>query len=214
MPRFPVQQVAVQVVGTEALQAPLARDYRTAPGGVFRQDLGDEKDLVGRETARSTPIGCGIGGSSAASAIDSARSSRISSCTTAPSVPPTSSEKPAPVRSALSFPFPKRRGFPCSSLMSASSRTSRSAQLSKAPSLKTGQFCQICTNAAPLCWAARRRTVARCAVSVATLRATKVAPAPRAMVSGLKGRSTVPYGLDLVRLPSSLVGDACPLVRP
>src|SRR4051812_16287926 len=46
VPRFPVQQIAIEVVGTEPPQAPLARDHRTAPGGVLGQDLRDEEDLV------------------------------------------------------------------------------------------------------------------------------------------------------------------------
>ena len=49
---------------------------------------------------------------------------------------------------------------------------------------------------------------------VSTERATKLASAARAIVSGMIGVSTVPAGVDLVRLPNSDVGDAWPLVRP
>ncbi len=49
---------------------------------------------------------------------------------------------------------------------------------------------------------------------MSTLRATKVAPAPRASASGLNGMSIEPKGVDLVRLPGSLVGEYWPLVRP
>ena len=49
---------------------------------------------------------------------------------------------------------------------------------------------------------------------VSTERATKVASAARATVSGMIGVSTVPAGVDLVRLPNSEVGEAWPLVRP
>ena len=53
-----------------------------------------------------------------------------------------------------------------------------------------------------------------CSVWVSTERATKVASAASASESGMTGRSMVPSGVDLVRLPSSEVGDAWPLVRP
>ncbi len=50
--------------------------------------------------------------------------------------------------------------------------------------------------------------------SMSMVRATKVASAPRARLTGLKGRPSAPDGLDLVRLPNSLVGENCPLVSP
>ncbi len=65
-----------------------------------------------------------------------------------------------------------------------------------------------------MCAAARLSTLDMCPMSLAVVRATKVAPAPSASVSGLKGRSTVPKGELLVFLPSSLVGEAWPLVNP
>ncbi len=80
--------------------------------------------------------------------------------------------------------------------------------------MKTTQFCQISTNAAPLCAAARLSTLIMCGMSFAVVRATNVAPAPSASESGLKGRSTVPSGELLVFFPSSLVGEAWPLVSP
>ena len=42
----PVQEVAVQPVGTEAGERPLARRDRPLQGGILGQDLGDEEDLV------------------------------------------------------------------------------------------------------------------------------------------------------------------------
>ena len=54
----------------------------------------------------------------------------------------------------------------------------------------------------------------RCGWKMSTLRATKVAPAPSASASGLNGWSIEPNGVDLVRLPSSEVGEYWPLVRP
>src|SRR5205085_591718 len=132
----------------------------------------------------------------------------------APPAAPISSVNPPPIRSPLSLVLPYTSGLPCSSLSRRSSRTSFSLHSSNAPSLKTTQFCQISTNAAPLCAAARLITLDMCGMSLAVVRATKVAPAPSASVSGLKGRSTVPNGELLVFLPSSLVGEACPLVHP
>ena len=41
-----------------------------------------------------------------------------------------------------------------------------------------------------------------------------VAPAPKARVSGLKGSSSDPIGVDLVTLPTSDVGEYWPFVRP
>ena len=46
------------------------------------------------------------------------------------------------------------------------------------------------------------------------MRATKVASAPSASDTGLNGRSSEPIGVDLVTLPSSEVGEYCPLVSP
>ena len=53
-----------------------------------------------------------------------------------------------------------------------------------------------------------------CSVSVSTVRATNVASAASAIVSGWSGRSTEPIGVDFVFLPSSEVGEYWPLVRP
>jgi hypothetical protein len=44
--------------------------------------------------------------------------------------------------------------------------------------------------------------------------ATNEASAPSARLSGLNGWSSEPNGVDLVTLPSSLVGEYCPLVSP
>ncbi len=57
-------------------------------------------------------------------------------------------------------------------------------------------------------------TSVRCARCESTVRATKVASAPRASEIGLNGRSTEPAGLDLVTLPCSDVGEYWPLVSP
>ena len=46
------------------------------------------------------------------------------------------------------------------------------------------------------------------------VRATNVASAPRATLTGLKGWSRVPNGVDFVTLPTSLVGEYWPLVSP
>ena len=42
----PVQEVAVQPVGLEARERPLAGRDRPAPRGILRKDLGDQEDLV------------------------------------------------------------------------------------------------------------------------------------------------------------------------
>ena len=42
----PVQEVAVQPVGLEARERPLAGRDRPAPRGILREDLGDQEDLV------------------------------------------------------------------------------------------------------------------------------------------------------------------------
>src|SRR3954468_4752220 len=46
MSRFPVQEIAVQVIGPEPLQAPFAGDHRSAAAGILGQYLRNEKDLV------------------------------------------------------------------------------------------------------------------------------------------------------------------------
>ena len=46
------------------------------------------------------------------------------------------------------------------------------------------------------------------------MRATNVASAPSASDTGLNGSSSEPIGVDLVILPSSDVGEYCPLVSP
>ena len=90
-----------------------------------------------------------------------------------------------------------------------SSRTS-----SNASSLKIGQFWKISTNALPRCSAAARSTSVVPALSVSIVRATKVASAPIVSESGLNGQSSDPIGVDFVTLPSSLVGEYWPFVRP
>ncbi len=50
--------------------------------------------------------------------------------------------------------------------------------------------------------------------SMSWVRATKVASAPSARLTGLKGASTDPNGVDLVTLATSDVGEYCPFVRP
>ena len=55
---------------------------------------------------------------------------------------------------------------------------------------------------------------ATCFFSTSTVRATKVASAPSASATGLNGWSSEPNGVDLVTLPSSLVGEYWPLVSP
>ena len=53
-----------------------------------------------------------------------------------------------------------------------------------------------------------------CLGCTSMVRATKVAPAPRASCIGLKGASTEPKGVVLVFSPCGEVGEYCPLVRP
>ena len=50
--------------------------------------------------------------------------------------------------------------------------------------------------------------------SMSWVRATKVASALRATDTALKGASSDPWGVDLVTLPCSLVGEYWPLVSP
>ena len=76
------------------------------------------------------------------------------------------------------------------------------------------QFWKISTNAEPRCAPAARSTSVRCFRSVSIERATKVASAPIARDTGLKGASREPIGVDLVILPTSEVGEYWPLVRP
>ena len=66
----------------------------------------------------------------------------------------------------------------------------------------------------PRCASAAARIPERCFASVSMLRATKVAPEPSAKASGLKGRSIDPIGVDFFTVPTGLVGEYCPLVRP
>ena len=56
---------------------------------------------------------------------------------------------------------------------------------------------------APLWSWARRNVSIMCLRSMSWVRATKVASAPRARLTGLKGWSTEPNGVDLVTLPTS-----------
>src|SRR5438046_1892759 len=83
-----------------------------------------------------------------------------------------------------------------------------------ASSLKIGQFWKISMNAEPLWSAAARSTDCRCLRSESIDRATKVASAPSASDTGLNGWSSEPYGVDLVTLPCSEVGEYWPLVSP
>ena len=53
-----------------------------------------------------------------------------------------------------------------------------------------------------------------CWRSMSWVRATKLASAPSATLSGLNGVSMDPAGVDLVILPYSLVGENWPFVRP
>ena len=46
------------------------------------------------------------------------------------------------------------------------------------------------------------------------MRATNDASAPIASDTGLNGWSSEPIGVDFVTLPTSDVGEYCPLVRP
>ena len=62
--------------------------------------------------------------------------------------------------------------------------------------------------------AALRSTSVRVGPVESIERATKVASAPRATLTGLNGWSSDPIGVDLVILPSSLVGEHWPLVSP
>ena len=50
--------------------------------------------------------------------------------------------------------------------------------------------------------------------SMSRVRATNPASAPSARLTGLKGWSTDPIGVDLVTFPDSLVGEYWPLVSP
>src|SRR3990172_36928 len=69
------------------------------------------------------------------------------------------------------------------------------------------QFWKISTNAEPLCAAAARSTSVSSFLSVSIARATKVASVPIATLSGLKGWSSEPIGVDFVIFPSSEVGE-------
>ena len=53
-----------------------------------------------------------------------------------------------------------------------------------------------------------------CLRSMSWVRATNVASAPSARLMGLNGLSSEPKGVDLVTLPTSLVGEYWPLVSP
>ena len=53
-----------------------------------------------------------------------------------------------------------------------------------------------------------------CWRSMSWVRATKLASAPMATLIGLNGWSIEPKGVDLVTLPTSLVGEYWPLVNP
>ena len=76
------------------------------------------------------------------------------------------------------------------------------------------QFWMISTREAPLwAWAALS-TPGICFWLVSNVRATKRAPAPSARLSALSGESTEPCGVDGERVPSWLVGEYWPLVRP
>ena len=98
--------------------------------------------------------------------------------------------------------------------MSRSGAVSALRSTSKLPSLKIGQSWKISTNAVPRCSAAACSTAVRPLRSESMARPTNVASAPSASETGLKGWSTEPYGVDLVILPSSDVGEYWPLVSP
>ena len=66
----------------------------------------------------------------------------------------------------------------------------------------------------PWCSVAARSTDVRCLRSESRVRPTKVASAPSASDTGLKGLSSDPIGVDFVTLPGSEVGEYCPFVRP
>ena len=53
-----------------------------------------------------------------------------------------------------------------------------------------------------------------CLRSMSWVRATNVASEPMASDTGLNGWSIDPNGVDFVTLPTSLVGEYCPLVSP
>ena len=76
------------------------------------------------------------------------------------------------------------------------------------------QFWKTSTNDAPLCAAAARSTSVSSFLSVSIARATNVASAPIATLSGLNGWSTEPIGVDFVTLPRSEVGEYWPFVSP
>ena len=76
------------------------------------------------------------------------------------------------------------------------------------------QFWKISTKALPRCCAAARSTSLIPALSVSIARATNVASAPIARLSGLNGQSSEPIGVDFVTLPSSDVGEYWPFVSP
>ena len=119
---------------------------------------------------------------------------------------PPSTVKPASVASA-----PIRA---MASALAASSRTLRSVMFSNAPSLKMLQFWRISTNEVPLCSWASFRTFRCSFTQTSTVRATKLASAPRATAQGSKGWSMDPMGVDLVFFPASEVGEYWPLVNP
>ena len=98
--------------------------------------------------------------------------------------------------------------------MSIESRLALAVTAPKAPSLNTLQFWYTSTRAAPLWSWARRMVSIMWGRSMSWVRATKVASAPRARLTGLNGVSRLPNGVDLVTLPRSLVGEYWPLVRP
>ena len=76
------------------------------------------------------------------------------------------------------------------------------------------QFWMISTSDAPLWACAALRTMGMCFRLVSNVRATNRAPAPSARLSALSGESTEPCGVDGDRVPSWLVGEYWPLVRP
>src|SRR6266702_8643308 len=104
-------------------------------------------------------------------------------------------------------------GLPCSNWRICSLRASFSVSENHAPSLKMLQFCRISTNAEPLCAAACLNVSFKCDWKTSTERATKVASAPMARATGLKGRSTDPNGVDFVFLLNSDVGEYWPFVK-
>ena len=128
----------------------------------------------------------------------------------------TTEGMPFSIRMPCRCPFePVTSGCPSSSTSAASLRVFLFSTSIHSLSLKTGQFWRISTKAVPLCSWARRRVCCRCFASTSMVRATKVAPAPRAKEIGSIGvvDRAVRRRLRL-HAGASEVGEYCPLVSP